>query len=68
VTLGRLSAYSEDCNHFLVALFEHAVTIIVPLESGEVREDRVREPYGWDSIELRTCLLIRDDEKEMARA
>jgi hypothetical protein len=66
--VGRLSTYSEDYNHLLVALFEHAVAIIVPLESGEIREDRVREPYGWDSIELRTCLLIRDDKNEMARA
>jgi hypothetical protein len=52
-----------NTNYFLVALSEHAEAIKVELESGEVREDRVREPYCWDSIELRTCLLIRDREK-----
>jgi hypothetical protein len=57
-----------NTNYFLVALSEHAEAIEVELESGEVREDRVRESYGWDGIELRTCGSIRDRENEMARA
>jgi hypothetical protein len=60
--------FKESVKYFVVALSEHADAIKVELESGEVREDRVREPYGWDSIELRTCHLIRDDENGMERA
>jgi hypothetical protein len=59
--------FNESANYFVVALSEHADAIKVELESGEVREDRVREPYGWDGIELRTCLLVRDRTNDMER-
>ena len=42
-----------NANYFLVALFQHADAINIISESREVREDRVGEPYGWDSIELK---------------
>ena len=34
------------------------MSIIEVLDSREVREDRVRKPYGWDSVELET--LVND--------
>jgi hypothetical protein len=42
-------------NHFLISLFEHADAIEDKLESGKVRENRVRKSYSWDGIELETC-------------
>ena len=44
--------------YFLAALSEHASAIKGKLEGGKVGENRVREPYGRDSIELRARLLV----------
>jgi hypothetical protein len=52
-------------NYFLIALSDHAPTIKVIFESGKVRENRVRKPYGWDGIELGTRALIKDPQIEM---
>jgi hypothetical protein len=36
----------------------------VKLQSGKVRENRVRKPYGRDSIELETCSVVQGQRKE----
>jgi len=51
--------------YLLVALFNHAATIKNHFESGKVRENWVREPDGWDGIELGTCVFVKDCEIEM---
>jgi hypothetical protein len=43
----------------LISLFEHANAIKYKLESGKVRQNRVRKPYGWDSIELEGCNVVQ---------
>ena len=50
--------------YFLVALFNHAAAIKNHFESGKVRENWVREPDGWDGIELGTCVFVKDCEIE----
>jgi hypothetical protein len=45
-------------NYLFISLFEHANAIEVKLESGNVRENRVRKPYRWDSIKLGTCGIV----------
>jgi hypothetical protein len=55
-------------NYFVVALSEHTEAIKVELESGDVREYRIRKSYGWDGIELGTCQSIANRENEVAGA
>ena len=50
--------------YFLVALFDHAAAIKNLFESSKVRENWVREPDGWDGIELGTCVSVKDCEIE----
>jgi hypothetical protein len=52
-------------DYFLIALFDHMPTTKVQSDSGEVRENRVRKPYGWDGIELGTRVFIKDSQIEM---
>jgi hypothetical protein len=33
-------------------------------KSGKVRENSIRESYGWDGIELGTCEFVKDGEIE----
>jgi hypothetical protein len=70
ISSTQISTYifKKNANDLLVAISEHADAIKVELESREVREDRVREAYGWDNIELGACLLISDRRNEIARA
>jgi hypothetical protein len=57
---GREYIFLGKANHFFVAFFEHTGAIEVELKSGEVRENRVRKPDCWDSVELQTRrMLIR---------
>ena len=51
--------------YFLITLFDHMSTTNVQSESREVRENRVRKSYGWDSIELGTRVFIKDSQIEM---
>jgi len=46
-------------DYILVALLEHMATTSVQFESGKVRENRVRKPYGWDGVELATRVFIK---------
>jgi hypothetical protein len=39
-------------DYFLISFFEHRNAVKVKLESGQVRENWVRIPYGWDGVEL----------------
>ena len=55
----------EKVAYFLVALFDHAAAVKNCFESGKVREDWVREPDGWNGIELGTCVFVKDYEVEM---
>jgi hypothetical protein len=45
--------------HFLISIFEHANAIEDKLNSREVRENRVRKPYGWNSVELKLCNVVQ---------
>ena len=45
--------------YLLVALFDHVASIKNHFESGKVRENWVREPDGWDGIELGTLCSSR---------
>ena len=36
-------------------MFKHANAIEDKSDSREVRQNRIRKSYGWDSIELGTC-------------
>jgi hypothetical protein len=47
-------------HYFVITLFEHAVTIKIKSNSGDVREDWIREPYGGDSSELESLEVISD--------
>jgi len=49
----------EERHYLLTALFEHAIPIKDKSESRKVRENRVRKPYGWDSVELGTCKIVQ---------
>ena len=51
-------------DYFLVGLFEQTATIKVHSESGKIRENRVRKPYGWDGIELETRVFIKDSRTD----
>jgi hypothetical protein len=55
-------------NYFLVALLEHVATTKVQFESGKVRENWVRKPYGWDGVELGARVLIKDSRTETLMA
>ena len=57
VTMGKV-------DYFLVALCEHVAIVKNQLESGKVRENRVRESNSWDGIELETSVFIRDSRIE----
>ena len=46
--------------YLVIALFEHAVTIKIKPNSGDVREDWIRKPYGGDSTELEILEVISD--------
>jgi hypothetical protein len=50
--------YRERANYFLVSISENANLIVVELDSGEVGDNRVRKPYGWDRIELESCYIV----------
>ena len=52
-------AQEERVMHFLISIFEHANAIEDKLNSREVRENRVRKPYGWNSVELKLCDVIQ---------
>jgi len=54
-------------NYFFISLFKHANPVDVELESREVRENRVRKPYGWDSVELGMCKIVQVTEKGRCR-
>jgi hypothetical protein len=43
-----------EANYFLISFFEHRDAIEVELESRQVRENRVRKPYGCNSVDLKT--------------
>jgi hypothetical protein len=43
---------------------EHANAIEIQFESGKVRKNWVRKPYGWDGIELGTCVFNKDSQME----
>jgi hypothetical protein len=49
--------------YFLISLFKHAKAVKVKLESGNIRENRIRKPYGWDSIELETCNVVQGERE-----
>jgi hypothetical protein len=51
-------------NYFFISIFEHANVIKDKLDSREVRENRVRKPYGWDSVELKHITSFRDGESK----
>ena len=44
--------------YFLIPIFEHGKTIKIETESREVRENRIRESDGRNSIELRTMIKV----------
>ena len=50
--------------YFLIALFDHVAAIKNHFECGKVRENSVREPDGWDGIELGTCVFVKNCEIE----
>ena len=51
-------------NYFFISIFEHANVIKDKLDSREVRENWVRKPYGWDSVELKHITSFRDGESK----
>jgi hypothetical protein len=51
-------------NYFLIALFDHMPTTKVQSKGGEVRENRVRKPYGWNGIELGTRVFIKGRQSD----
>ena len=57
--------YSGNVDYILIALFENAIGIKIQFESGKVRENWVRKPYGWNSIELGTHVFVKDSRIEM---
>ena len=44
----------------MISMFKHAITMEDKPDSREVREDWVRKPYSWDSVELETCNVIQE--------
>ena len=60
--------YGGNVDYFLIALFENAIGIKIQFESGKVRENWVRKPYGWDGIELGTCVFNKDSQMETGYA
>ena len=55
----------DGLDYFLIALFQRAIGIENQVEGGKVRENWVRKPYGWDSIELGKRRFIKDGQMEM---